>query len=152
MNRASPEYREQTASAAQIRAHLEACSPRHAPPLAPRVDIEAYARKISGNAATFEAWADGVLVGLVAAYINDADTRTGYISNVSVDEAFLGRGVAARLMATCLERAAASGMDVMKLEVGHANSAAIALYRKLGFEVSGRNDEFIEMKLSLAGD
>lgn len=144
------EYREQSAGAEEIRAHLESCSPRHEPPLAPRVDLRAYALKMHGHATTFEAWADGALVGLVAAYLNDADTRTGYITNVSVAEGYVGRGVALKLMRMCLERAAAAGMRSLALEVGTANTAAIALYRKLGFKVSGDNGEFTTMKLPIA--
>jgi ribosomal protein S18 acetylase RimI-like enzyme len=145
------EYREQSAGAEVIQAHLESCSPRHEPPLAPRVDLRAYALKIQGHATTFEAWADGALVGLVAAYLNDTDTRTGYITNVSVADGYVGRGIASKLMRMCLERAAAAGMQAVKLEVGRGNAAAIALYRKLGFGESGRRDDFITMTLSLAG-
>ena len=152
MSAASLEYREKSASAEEILAHLRACSHQHQPPLATRVDLQEYALKMSRNAATFEAWANAALVGLVAAYLNDAAGRTGYITNVSVAGEFLGRGVGSRLMDMCLARAAASGMDVLMLEVGRANAAAIELYRKLGFEESGDNGDLIMMKLSLAGD
>jgi ribosomal protein S18 acetylase RimI-like enzyme len=152
MSAAIPEYREKSASAQEIQAHLGACSRNHKPPLDTRVDLAEYALKISRHAVTFEAWANGSLVGLVAAYLNDAAGRTGYITNVSVTPEFLGRGVASKLMDMCLERAAAIGMAVLVLEVGRANAAAIELYRKLGFEESGDNGDFITMKLSLAGD
>ncbi len=144
------EYREGTASLEQIRAHLADCSSRHRPPLAPRVDLPEYARKIAGNAATFEAWADGSLVGLVAAYLNDTTAHTGYVTNVSVVSEYLGRGVASRLMEACVARATTAGMRELKLEVGKANTAAIDLYRKLGFGETGDNGDFIAMALPLA--
>lgn len=152
MTGAAVEYREGTASVEQIHAHLAACSARHRPALAPRVDLAEYARKIGRNAVTFEAWSGGALVGLVATYLNDAAGGTGYVTNVSVTADYAGQGVASRLMQACLARAAASGMRCLALEVGKANTGAIALYRKLGFEVSGNNGDFTTMKLSLGAD
>ena len=143
------EYRQGTATVEEIHAHLAACSARHRPALAPRIDLPEYAQKIFRNAVTFEAWAGGTLVGLVAAYLNDATARTGYITNVSVTADYAGCGVASRLMDACRARAAATGMRSLALEVGKANTAAIALYRKLGFEVSGDNGDFTTMKLSI---
>lgn len=152
MSTAAIEYRQGTASVDDIHAHLAACSARHRPALAPRIDLPEYAQKIFRNAVTFEAWAGGALVGLVAAYLNDTAGRTGYVTNVSVTAEHAGRGVASRLMQACVARAAATGMRSLALEVGTANAAAIALYRKLGFAVSGDNGDFTTMRLSLGGN
>ena len=41
-------------------------------------------RKIADKAARFEAWVDGEFVGFVAAYCNDKEKLTAYITSVSV--------------------------------------------------------------------
>jgi len=51
-------------------------------------------------------------------------------------------GVARRLVAACVERAAAAGAGVLFLEVGEANRAARALYDGLGFQVIGRRHRY----------
>lgn len=152
MTATAPVYREKTASKEDIHGHLRACNHDHQPPLERKVDLLEYAGKIFENAETFEAWSDGALVGLVAAYLNDASGRKGYITNVSVTREFMGRGVALRLMGMCLERAAGRGIEVMALEVTRASAAAIAMYRKLGFEESRDKAHSIMMQLSLARD
>lgn len=48
------------------------------------------------------------------------------------------RGVGRRLLASALERLAASGRPVCHLEVRVGNAAARALYERLGFELVGR--------------
>src|SRR5262245_13884441 len=85
-----------------IYSHLTACDQGFNPPLSSRVDISEYSRKLRLNALTFEAWSEGTLVGLVAAYI-DARDKFGFITNTSVLAASSGRGIAARLLAACLE-------------------------------------------------
>ena len=150
MTAASPVYREKTASREDILGHLRACNHNHHPPLDQKVDLLEYAGKIFDNAVTFEAWSNGVLVGLVAAYLSDVSGRTGYITNVSVTREFMGQGVALKLMGVCLEKAEYCGTKIMALEVGRANEAAIALYRKLGFEESRDKGNSIMMQLSFA--
>jgi ribosomal-protein-alanine N-acetyltransferase len=53
-------------------------------------------------------------------------------------------GVARRLVAACVERAAAAGAVVLFLEVGEANQAARALYDGLGFHAIGRRHRYYE--------
>lgn len=152
MTAANPVYREKTASMEEIHGHLLECNHNHHPPLDRKVDLLEYAGKIFEKAVTFEAWSDGSLVGLVAAYLNDGSGRTGYITNVSVTREFMGRGVALKLMGICLEKAADCGIQVMMLEVSKSSAAAIALYRKLGFEEFQDRGDTIMMRLLLAED
>lgn len=152
MTPAAPMYCENAASKEEIHGHLRACNHDHQPPLERRVDLLEYAGKICKNAETFEAWSDGSLVGLVAAYLNDGDGRTGYVTNVSVTREFMGQGVAWKLMGMCLKRAAGRGIEVIALEVTPASAAAITMYRKLGFEDSRKNRDSIMMQLALAMD
>ncbi len=92
------EFREGTATKEDIHAHLEECDGGFHPKLSLKVDIGEYAAKIRARARTFEAWSGEKLVGLVAAYMNDRATRTGFITSVSVATSFVGRGIASALL------------------------------------------------------
>lgn len=54
------------------------------------------------------------------------------------------QGVARRLVAACVARAAAAGAVALFLEVGEANQPARALYDGLGFQVVGRRARYYE--------
>lgn len=139
------------ASVAQIAGHLLCCDADFVPPLSVRVEIRDYAQKIADNATRFEAWSNGTLVGLVAAYCNDLETRIAHITSVSVLKGWTGNGIAAHLIDQCVERAAAAGMRQIALEVAVDNMSAINLYEKSGFIVSKTNGAFVRMNLNLKG-
>ena len=139
------EYLKNNASEVQIIEHLSRCNADFVPLLSGRIDINDYAKKIASKAIRFEAWSGGKLVGLVAAYCNDRETRIAYITSVSVLKAWTGKGIAARLMSQCAEHAKASGMRQISLEVASDNTPAIKLYEKSGFVASEANAPFIIM-------
>lgn len=146
---AAVEYLLNKASVAQIAGHLLCCDADFVPPLSVRVEIRDYAQKISDKATRFEAWSNGTLVGLVAAYCNDLETRIAHITSVSVLKGWTGNGIAAHLIDQCVERAAAAGMRKIALEVAVDNMPAINLYEKSGF-VAGKLDErFVSMNLDM---
>ena len=142
-------FKVQTASREDIHGHLQQCNEDYRPALDRRVDLAHYATKIHDNALTFEAWCGGVLVGLVAAYLNDAPGRVGYVTNVSVTRPFRGQGVAKELMAMCLRTAESRGIEAMVLEVSRDNAGALALYRRCGFEECEVGVDEMVMKLRL---
>lgn len=80
----SIEYCLNKASESEIAGHLKQCDADFVPPLSSRVEIKDYAQKIANKATRFEAWSDGTMVGLVAAYYNDHENRLVYITSVSV--------------------------------------------------------------------
>ena len=59
------------------------------------------------------------------------------IARLYVDKAWLGRGVGAALVETCLNAAQASGADVAWLGVWERNARAIRFYEKYGFRRVG---------------
>ncbi len=61
----------------------------------------------------------------------------GEILRLYVDQPWLGRGIAQRLMEACLEAVTARGCDVVWLGVWEHNPRAIAFYRKFGFAEVG---------------
>jgi ribosomal protein S18 acetylase RimI-like enzyme len=52
--------------------------------------------------------------------------------------AYRGRGLGTRLLSACLAKAASQGLARIELETRVDNTAAIGLYRKLGFIEEGR--------------
>jgi len=143
------EYRLNTASETEIGEHLRACDADFVPPLSGRAEIKDYARKITNKAARIEAWSGGMLVGLVAAYCNDRESRIAYITSVSILKEWMGKGIATRLMNQCVEHAKASGMRQIRLEVAKNNTPAIRLYEKSGFVEGEANPPFVSMNLYL---
>ena len=125
-------YRRDTATTDDVRAHLTRCDADFTPPLSARLDLSDYAAKLAERAARFEAWDGGRLVGLVAAYVTPGAPEA-FISNVSVDSELRGRGVAAALVADCIDRARGAGAATLTLEVATADRAAGRFYEKLGF-------------------
>ncbi|MBX7131459.1 MAG: GNAT family N-acetyltransferase [Fimbriimonadaceae bacterium] len=142
-------YEHNKAAEADLAGHLRACDASFIPPLSGRVNIDEYAHKIFQHANRFEAWAEGVLVGLVAAYSNDEATRAAHITSVSVLSAWTGRGIAADLMRQSLAHARRVGMRQIGLEVAGDNAPAIKLYEKLGFVAGQTTPASIRMSLSL---
>ncbi len=137
------------ASAEQIAEHLRCGDADFVPPLSSRVEIDAYALKLGCQATRFEAWSDGRLIGMVAAYCNRPDQQLAYISSVSVLCAWSGKGIAARLLAQCVEHAKVSGLRQIRLEVASTNTPAIKLYEKAGFVADQANMPSMGMKLGL---
>jgi ribosomal protein S18 acetylase RimI-like enzyme len=140
-------YLSNRASEAQIAEHLSRCDSDFVPPLSARVDIGDYASKIANKAARFEAWSDGTLVGLIAAYCNDQENHIAYITSVSVLKEWTGKGIAARLVARCVAHAKVLGMRQVSLEVASGNTPAIKLYEKSGFIAGEANGSSTSMKL-----
>jgi ribosomal protein S18 acetylase RimI-like enzyme len=139
------QYHTNKASAAEIAEHLRRCDAGFVPRLSERVDIDEYAIKIVTSATRFEAWADGVLVGLVAAYCNDVVSRIAYITSVSLLDDWRGRGIGACLIKSCLKHAATSCMKSASLDVDSTNLPAIRLYEKCGFAVHLENAGVVTM-------
>jgi ribosomal protein S18 acetylase RimI-like enzyme len=86
----------------------------------------------------FGAYAGGHIVG-VAAFKQEAgpkERHKGIVGGVYVQPDARGQGVAAALIAATIE-SARNVVEQLTLTVVQGNGAAIALYRKFGFEVYG---------------
>ena len=145
MNADSLDFKINACTEKDIRSHLSSCNHQFSPPLSDRVDIGEYSKKLRLNAFTFEAWNNESLVGIVAAYINTQD-HSCFITNTSVLAEFFRRGVAARLLAACLEHARAADIETVSLKVSEDSYPAISLYRKFGFQVVEHREGFLTMR------
>jgi ribosomal protein S18 acetylase RimI-like enzyme len=134
-----PTYARNTATFQQVVDHLRECDPDFVPRLSDRVDIVEYARKIHRFSERFEAWSDGALVGLVAAYAGTRFNGTCFITDVSVIPKFKHNGIASRLLGECVKYADSAGFAEVRLEVAIGNQAAVRLYEKSGFSVESQD-------------
>ena len=66
------------------------------------------------------------------------------ITNVAVQEAFRGQGVARRMISALMEEGRKQGIERFTLEVRTGNKAAIHLYETLGFHGVGVRKRFYE--------
>src|SRR3954451_25335364 len=123
----SLQYRRDTATTDDVHAHLMRCDADFTPPLSARRDLGDYAAKLAERAARFEAWDGARLVGLVAAYVTPGIPEA-FISNVSVVSELSGHGVAAALVADCIDRVRGSGAATLKLEAAPADRAQGRFY------------------------
>lgn len=139
------EYLLNNASEAEIAKHLARCDADFIPPLSGRVEINCYAKKIMSKATRFEAWSGGVLIGLVAAYYNDQNSRMAFITSVSILREWTGKGITMQLMSQCIKRAKETGMRQISLKVASANTSAIKLYKKNGFVLGEAESPFVSM-------
>lgn len=84
----------------------------------------------SGNAVTVAADAGGRVVGYAFAALAGEDAD---VANVAVSPDHRRRGIAENMLSVLIERAAASGVKKLFLEVRVSNAPAMALYLKTGF-------------------
>ena len=66
------------------------------------------------------------------------------ILNVAVDPAYCHRGIGFALLSHALETLKTQGITDVTLEVNVRNYAALALYKKAGFEERGRRKKFYQ--------
>ncbi len=134
-------------SETSIYEHLLTCDASFVPPLSERIKICDYAHKVADRAERFEAWSNNALIGLVAAYFNDSQSRTAYITSVSVVPIWQGRGIASQLLSRCVGHARDLGFLRIELEVSNKNVAAVSLYEKHGFVMDRPNGESMILTL-----
>lgn len=83
---------------------------------------------------------DGKLVCAAGVHVYSSNYRVAALGNIATDPALRGQGLAQRATAQ-LCRALLTTVDTIELNVKADNTAAIACYRKLGFEVAAEYEE-----------
>ena len=142
-------YKTKTALTEEIYSHLKECNENFIPPLEEKVNIMNYSKKIFENAITFEAWNEKILVGLIAAYLNDTENKSGFITNVSTIKSYMGKDIANELMKMCINYSKNHNFKVVNLEVSSKNADALNLYLKYGFVKNKVEDSITFMRLIL---
>ena len=90
-------------------------------------------------------------MGMLNAYLNDMDNRTGFITNVSILGEYMGKGVASILLEMCIDHARKHNFSRIKLEVSRESSPAINLYSKVGFKVMQECGDNLLMEYEIKG-
>lgn len=145
MNNSNLQYKIKTASCQIIVNHLKNCADCFNPPLYTYVEINKYGKKIFDKAITFESWDGNKLVGLLAAYFNNNETRIGFITNVSVWGGYQGFGIASKLIKNAIDFGRKNTFTRLMLEININNTKAFKLYKKHGFVVVEQNKNNITM-------
>ncbi len=88
---------------------------------------------VGGNFVRYKVQHAGQLIAFAAGEIKSHE-HAGWIATIAVHPQWRGKGLGTRLM-LALEQA--MGQPTVKLTTRRSNSAAIALYRKLGYQQNG---------------
>jgi ribosomal protein S18 acetylase RimI-like enzyme len=86
---------------------------------------------------------DGALLGSALVFTR-SDSTAARLYSIAIAKAARGQGLGSKLLHRAEQQARAHGLASMRLEVAAGNSAAIALYRKLGYAVFGRKIGYYE--------
>ncbi|MGE0567036.1 MAG: GNAT family N-acetyltransferase [Bacteroidia bacterium] len=134
-------YETNKATATDIDFHLNACKQSFVPNLDSYVNISNYANKIRENGNTFEAWFNGKLIGLVAAYYNEKKL-SAFITNVSIEKDFEGKGIARQLLSDCKSFMQNKGALKIDLEIKPENTKAMEFYLRNGFAIVEKKENY----------
>ena len=139
------EYTQNRATEEEIFRHLEEVSELFSPHLAERTDLHAFAQKMVEKANRFEAWQNGKLDGLIAAYVNDPTRNKAFISHLSVAQELRGKGVANTLWTNCELFIEKEGFENIEFEVNVHAAPAIKFHQRNGYEETRRDGDSIFM-------
>jgi ribosomal protein S18 acetylase RimI-like enzyme len=137
------QYKLNTAAVDTVLKHLNHCNSQFVPALSSRISLDDYAKKMVDNAVLFEAWEKDILIGLVAMYQNA--NKNGYITNVSVNSEYRGKGIAKEIFFWLIKYAKENNISIIKLEVNPLNIAAINLYKNFGFVIIDETNNLLTM-------
>ena len=108
-----------------------------------------FIRKFAGNPGSvmIVAFDEGELIGTGAVSVVSGKPRFAHRSEIaiSVRKDYWGKGIGTGIMNILMDFAKKSGAEVLELEVRSDNEAAIALYKKFGFEKIGTNKKFFKI-------
>jgi len=142
-------YKINTATVTNIAAHLKACEKSFLIELERRVDIDEYSKKMKEYAVLFEAWINDQLAGLVAVYFNRIETKTAYVTNVSVSKKYQKMGIASMLLRQCIEYGLIHNFETIQLEVSADNIKALQFYSKFKFQKSGYKNGYLILERNI---
>ena len=108
-----------------------------------------FIRKFAGNPGSIMivAFDEGELIGTGAVSVVSGKPRFAHRREIaiSVRKDYWGKGIGTGIMNVLMDFAKKSGAEVLELEVRSDNEAAIALYKKFGFEKIGTNEKFFKI-------
>lgn len=132
----------------EIGAHLLGCN--FDPPLEKYVDnLSEYVEKIVSKAERFEAWANGRLIGFLACYANDYESKEAFITMISVLPEGRGKGLATQLISLAEDYCKNEGFALISLDVREENTGALRLYEREGYVFNFKKNKSLRLSKSL---
>jgi len=125
------------------------------PSLSSRVSLDEYALKLLTHATVFGIFQQEHLVGAIAIYMNDLDSKMGYCPFVGVAFKYRKQGISQKLLDTAISALKDHFFKTLKLTV-KKDSGAYFLYKKNAFRTvnkftySNTDIEGYEMELKLS--
>ena len=106
-----------------------------------RTFVSELAQMRAGTRYYLVAYVGDVMAGYAGLMFSGDDA---HVTNIAVDPAFQGRGIATEMMLDLSILAHDRGCTAMTLEVRHTNTAAQTLYRRFGFVPAGVRKRYYE--------
>ncbi len=110
-------------------------------PWTSRTFVSELAQMRAGTRYYLVAYVGDVMAGYAGLMFSGDDA---HVTNIAVDPAFQGRGIATEMMLDLSILAHDRGCTAMTLEVRHTNTAAQTLYRRFGFVPAGIRKRYYE--------
>ncbi|MDD7646443.1 MAG: GNAT family N-acetyltransferase [Ruminococcus bromii] len=110
-------------------------------PLSARAELTAYTEKLLSRATLCADYKNGALCALVAGYTENLPADMAYIALAATRQTDRRQGRAYRLMQDFLAVCAQKNIPAVHLYTDPSNTAAIGLYRRLGFVPYRPKDE-----------
>ena len=120
--------------------------------------ISSYAHKLAKYANVYVIGRKGIkdfnaktdeIIGLIAFYTNNIQSRHGFISIIIVEKNQQGQGFGRALVELAKENAIASGMCTLGINVHKENDNAQKFYRKMGFTIRKELNTEFELEMLL---
>lgn len=102
-------------------------------PLSQKQTLSVFAQKLCMKATLCTEIVDDKIVAAVAGYTDNVLEKRGYISLVATIPEYQGKGLASKLLKQFLKIARGKNLDAVHLYTVPANTAAVEMYKKLGF-------------------
>lgn len=115
-------------------------------PLADKVDIEEYTHKVYPRATIFVAWECDEITGVNIVYLNDMETKRGFVTYIHVKAKYRNMRIGWNLLQSAVDYAREHQFESIALEVRKNNEPAKHLYSKFGFVTYDENDISYFMK------
>ena len=90
--------------------------------------------KIDENAAFLKHYCDGGLVGFVACYCNNYESKKAFIPLVLINKLYRGKGISKKIFSQLFILLKEKNFKSCSLEVRRDNVNALNLYKSLGFK------------------
>jgi len=119
-------------------------------PLSKRLELSEYATKLFDNAIVKALYSDGEIVGFIAYYCNDSNTKTAFLAQLAVSDIKKKKGLGSILLDDCMSHCIEKKMNFIRCEVDNNNENAISFYRKKGFvfsSIASDKSQFLIKKL-----